>query len=49
VTGVRQILPLVWILAGGWVPLAGATLQRLTRDDPIAKSTAIVRDKVISS
>jgi hypothetical protein len=27
----------------------GATLERLTRDDLIAKSTAIVRGKVISS
>ncbi len=40
---------MVWILAGGWVPLAGATLERLTLDDLTAKSTAIVRGKVISS
>ena len=47
--GVRPILPLVLVLTGGWVPLGGATLERLTRDDLIAKSTAIVRGKVISS
>lgn len=40
---------MVWILAGGWVPLAGATLERLTLDDLTAKSTAIVPGKVISS
>jgi hypothetical protein len=40
---------MVRILAGGWVPLAGATLERLTLDDLTAKSTAIVRGKVISS
>jgi hypothetical protein len=40
---------MMWILAGGWVPLAGATLERLTLDDVTAKSMAIVRGKVISS
>lgn len=44
--GVRRILPLVLVLTGGLAPLGGATLERLTLDDLIAKSTAIVRGKV---
>ena len=47
--GVPRILPLVLVLAGGLVPLGGATLERLTLDDLIAKSTAIVQGKVTSS
>ena len=43
---VRRILPLVLVLTGGLAPLGGATLERLTLDDLIAKSTAIVRGKV---
>ncbi len=46
---VRRLLPVALTLAGGLVPLCGATLERLSLDDLIAKSTAIVRGKVTGS
>jgi hypothetical protein len=37
------------VLALGWLPLAGATLEQLSLDDMIQKSTAIVRGTVALS
>lgn len=45
----RRLLLLAAVLSTGIAPLGSATLERLSMDDLIAKSTAIVRGKVIGS
>jgi hypothetical protein len=46
---VKRHVWLVLLLVFGIQPLPGATLEQLTLDDMIAKSTAIVRGKVMDS
>jgi len=43
---VRLCVRIGWVLAFGLLPLAGATLEQLSLDDMIQKSTAIVRGTV---
>jgi len=45
----RRLLLLAAVLSTGMVPLGSATLERLSMDDLIAKSTAIVRGQVTGS
>lgn len=45
-TGVKRRFSLAMLLIAGIMPLQCATLERLSLDDLIAKSTAIVRGKV---
>lgn len=45
----RCLLMLAAVLSTGVAPLGSATLERLSMDDMIAKSTAIVRGKVVGS
>lgn len=46
---VRPCLLIGLVLAFGWLPLTGATLEQLSLDDMIQKSTAIVRGTVAAS
>jgi hypothetical protein len=48
-SGVKRHFMLLLVLTVCMSPLQGATLERLSLDDMIAKSTAIVRGKVSSS
>ena len=46
---VKRYLTIALLAAGSLMPLYGATLERLSLDDMIAKSTAIVRGTVTGS
>jgi hypothetical protein len=48
-TGVKGCLTFALLAASGVLPLTGATLERLSMDDLIVKSTAIVRGTVSST